>query len=292
MSESKKARVSFYFFILLSLIAILLALKPILSVLTDSSIDLYYSHIPLIPLITALLLRKYKVFFIPNYSSSLSGAFIAAGGILLYLLARFLILESGYYIPLTVLSAIIFWTGTFIAFFGFASFKKAFFAIAFLLLTVPIPERIMDKIVVEIAGASVHITDILFNLLAIPYTRQGIEIYLPGYIIVVGPECAGWRSSIALVIISLLAGHLFLNKFAHKLLLVALAIPMVIIKNGIRIVVLYLIAYFIDERFIEPGLVHRLVGYVIFIIALIFMGLLLWYLENKEKKKDTAIKTA
>lgn len=144
----------------------------------------------------------------------------------------------------------------------------------------------MGKVVTEIARASVHITDLLFNLIGIPYVRQGIEIYLPGYILVVGPECAGWRSSIALLIISLLAGHLFLKKFKHKLLLVALVIPMIIIKNATRIVVLYLIAYFIHERFMEPGFIHRSVGYGMFIIILLIMGLILWSLEKKELRES------
>ncbi len=270
-----------------------MAFQPVKSVLTDPGIDLYYTHIPIIPLISAFLLyRERKLLFSAPDPDLLSGLLTASIGIFFYLLARFSGFQTEYFISLAVFSAIVFWAGTYMAIYGLNSLRKAFFPVAFLLFAVPIPASIMNRAVIEIAGASVHITDILFNLLGIPYIRQGIEIYLPGYILVVGPECAGWRSSIALVIISLLAGHLFLKKFKHKFLLVALAIPMIIIKNGVRIVVLYLIAYFIDERFMEPGFIHRSVGYGIFIIALIFTGLLLWYLENKEKKNSTAAKTA
>jgi len=173
-----------------------------------------------------------------------------------------------------------------ITLYGLKSFKKAFFPIAFLLFAVPVPESIMEKVVIEIARNSVHVTDLLFNLIGIPYIRKGIEIYLPGYILVVGPECAGWRSSISILIISILAGHLFLKKFGNKLLLVALAIPMIIIKNGMRIVVLYLISYFIDERFMEPGFIHRSVGYGMFTIVLIIMGLILWSLEKEELRES------
>lgn len=272
-----------------------MAFQPVKSVLTDPGIDLYYTHIPIIPLISAFLLyRKRKLLFSAPDPDLLSGLLTASIGIFfyLYLLARFSGFKTEYSISLAVFSVIVFWAGTYMAIYGLNSLRKAFFPVAFLLFAVPIPASIMNRAAIEMARASVHITDILFNLLAIPYVRQGIEIYLPGFILVVGPECAGWRSSIALVIISLLAGHLFLKKFKHRFLLVALAIPLIIIKNGVRIVILYLIAYFIDERFMEPGFIHRSVGYVIFIIALIFLGLLLWYLENKEKKNCTAAKTA
>lgn len=269
-----------------------MAFQPVKSVLTDPGIDLYYTHIPIIPLISAFLLyRKRKLLFSAPDPDLLSGLLTASVGIFFYLLARFSGFKTEYLISLAVFSVIVFWAGTYMAIYGLNSLRKAFFPVAFLLFAVPLPASIMNRAAIEIAGASVHITDILFNLLAIPYVRQGIEIYLPGYILVVGPECAGWRSSIALVIISLLAGHLFLKNFKHRFLLVALAIPLIIIKNGVRIVILYLIACFIDERFMEPGFIHRSVGYGIFIIALIFLGLLLWYLETKEKKNSSAAKT-
>jgi len=256
------------------------------AVLTNPRIDLFYTHVPLIPPISAFLLfRKRRVLFSVPDPAFLPGIIIASAGLSLYSFTRLSDLKTEYSIPLAIFSAILFWAGTYIALYGFSSFKQAIFPIAFLLLAVPLPESIMNRVVLIIAGASVHITDLIFNLIRIPFTREGIEIYLPGYILVVGPECAGWRSSIALIIISLLAGHLFLRKFKHKLLLVAVAIPMIIVKNGIRIVVLYLIAYFIDERFMEPGFIHKSVGYGMFIIVLIFMGLLLWLLEKRETGK-------
>ncbi len=287
MLESKKGR-SFFFLLCFSyFLAAFLAFQPLRLILSDPRIDLYYTHIPLIPLISAfLLLRNRKDYFSENAQSIFPGMTITITGVFLYILARFSMSKTEYSIAVAVFSAILLFAGVLITLYGLKSFKKAFFPIAFLLFAVPVPEYIMDKVVVEIARASVHVTDLLFNLIGIPYVRQEIEIYLPGYILVVGPECAGWRSSIALLIISLLAGDLFLKKFGNKLLLVALAIPMIIIKNGMRIVVLYLIAYFIDERFMEPGFIHRSVGYGMFVNILIIMGLILWSFEKKELRED------
>lgn len=286
MLESKRGRLFFILLCFSYLLAAFLASQPLRLILSDPRIDLYYTHIPLIPLISAfLLLRNRKDYFSENAPSIFPGMAITITGIFLYILARFSISKTEYLIAVTIFSAILFFAGVLITLYGLKSFKKAFFPIAFLLFAVPVPESIMEKVVIEIARNSVHVTDLLFNLIGIPYIRKGIEIYLPGYTLVVGPECAGWRSSIALLIISFLAGHLFLKKFGHKLLLVAVAIPMIIIKNGTRIVALYLIAYFIDEKFMEPGFIHRSVGYGMFIIVLLLMGLILWSLEKKELRE-------
>jgi len=287
MAEPKRERVYSILLLLFYLLAIVLVFNPAKSLLSDPRIDLFYNHIPIVPIITAFLLfRKRKVLFSVRAPAILPGTLIALAGLTLYLLSRFSNLAEEWSISLSVFSAIIFWAGAYLALYGFKSLKLALFPIGFLLFAVPLPPSIMNWLVKEIAGSSVYITDIAFSLIRIPFVREGIEIYLPGYILVVGPECAGWRSSIALIILSLLAGHLFLKKFKHKLLLAAVAIPMIIIKNGIRIVVLYLIAYYIDERFMEGGFIHRSVGYAMFIVVLIIMGLLLRLLEKQEAKES------
>lgn len=287
MSESNKRRLFFFLICFSYLVAFLLAYQPVKLILSDSRIDLYYTHIPIIPLISGfLMLRNRKKYFSDQTTSPLPGIAITVVSVILYILATRSLSKTEYSIGMAIFSVILIFAGMLITLYGLKSFKKALFPIAFLLFAVPVPESLMDKVAIEIARASVHITDLLFNLIGIPFVRQGIEIYLPGYILVVGPECAGWRSSIALLILSLLAGHFFLKKFGHKLLLVALAIPMIIIKNGMRIVVLYLIAYFIDEKFMEPGFIHRSVGYGMFVVILILMGLILWSLEKKEARES------
>lgn len=289
MAESKKERVYFFILCFFYLLAIFLGYSPIKSVLTNPRIDLFYTHIPFIPMISAFLLfRKRKVLFSDPLPDIIPGILTALIGLSLYLTSRFSDLKTEYSISLAVFSAIIFWAGTYIALYGPKSFKLGLFPVGYLLFAVPLPETIMNWLVKEIALASVHITDIAFSIIGLPFVREGIEIYLPGYILVVGPECAGWRSSIALVIISLLAGHLFLKELKHKFLLVAAAIPLIIIKNGLRIVALYLLAYFINEKFMEPGFIHRSVGYGMFVIILIVMGLLLWLLEKKEETRIIA----
>jgi exosortase len=287
MVEFKQKRVSFILFYLFSLAAVILAFGPVRAVLSDPRIDLYYTHIPIIPLISAFLLfRKRKIIFSEPNPAILPGIIISAAGLSLYLYVSINKMAASSSATLPVFSAVLFWTGAYLGLFGFGPFKKGLFPIAFLLFAVPIPPSITDRIVLLIARASVYLTSAILTLIRIPYTREGADFHLPGFTLVVGPECAGWRSSLALIILSLLAAYLFLKEFKHQLLLVLVAIPLVVIKNAVRIILLYLIAYNIDEKFIEGGFLHRSVGYAMFCVVLVFMGFLLWQLEKREARKS------
>jgi len=292
MVESKHKRNFFIVFYLFSAAAIFLAWSPVKSVLTDPRIDLYYTHIPIIPLIGAFLLfRKRKSIFAETEPAVLPGALLSVAGLGLYLLPNLHKIETSYSATLQVFSAILFWAGAYLGLFGFKSLKRGLFPVLFLLFAVPAPAQIMDRVVLLIAGASVYVTSKLFTMLQVPFVREGVTFYLPAYSLVVGPECAGWRSSLALIILSLLAGHLFLKRASNKIWLVAVSIPVIIIKNAIRIVLLYYLAYYLDERFMESGFIHRSVGYFMFGLVLIFMGFLLWSLEKREAQKPDCLKS-
>jgi len=84
----------------------------------------------------------------------------------------------------------------------------------------------------------------------------------------------------ALLIICLLAGHLFLRtKWRRGLLLVA-AIPVLIIKNGIRIATLTLLAIHVDPSFLAGNL-HREGGFIFFALGMLILLPILWWLQKK-----------
>jgi len=158
-----------------------------------------------------LLFRKRKSIFSETHPAVLPGALLSVAGLGLYLFANLPKIETSYSATLLVLSAILFWAGAYLGLFGSKSLKRGLFPVLFLLFAVPIPAPIMDRVVLLIAGASVYVTGELFSFLQVPFIREGVTFYLPAYTLVVGPECAGWRSSLALIILTLLAGHLFLK---------------------------------------------------------------------------------
>ena len=85
-----------------------------------------------------------------------------------------------------------------------------------------------------------------FRIMGVPAVRQGFDFALPGVTIRVAQECSGIRSSLALMMTAVLAGHLWLRSFPRTFLLCVATVPIAIAKNGLRIAVLSWLAIYID----------------------------------------------
>jgi exosortase len=98
----------------------------------------------------------------------------------------------------------------------------------------------------------------------------------------IAKQCSGIRSSLALFITGILAAHFFLKSSWKKAIFILSIIPIAILKNGIRIVTLSLLAIYVDERFLTQGFLHKSGGFIFFAPALTLLGLLLWGLRKSE----------
>ena len=76
---------------------------------------------------------------------------------------------------------------------------------------------------------------------------------LPALAIEVAEECSGIRSSLALLITGLLAGHMLLRTPWTRTALMAAIVPIAIMKNAVRIVVLTLRSTYVDRGFITSS---------------------------------------
>ena len=97
----------------------------------------------------------------------------------------------------------------------------------------------------------------------------------------VAQECCGIRSSWVLFITSLLASYLFLRNPWHRALIVALVIPLGILRNGFRILVLAQLCIHRGPHMIDSDLHHR-GGPIFFALSLIPLFLLLWWFRRME----------
>jgi len=115
----------------------------------------------------------------------------------------------------------------------------------------------------------------------VPVFRSGFTFSLPGFTIEIAEECSGIRSSLALLITSLLAAHLCLRSVWAKTVLILATLPLLIVKNGIRIVTLSLLSMYVDPGFLT-GRLHHQGGVVFFLLALVLLASLLWLLQKPE----------
>jgi exosortase len=265
------------------LISLLLFAKPVYALLQMANHDETASHILLIPFITAWLL------YTERKQLQLEGAFSLRPAMLFLvpsLLMALFSLNCQACTPKTrlsgyALSLVLLVVAGFLFAFGGAAAKCSRFALAFLLFSVPIPDLFLGKIIYGLQSGSAAIAEIFFNLSGAPVLRQGFVFRLPVMSIEVAQECSGIRSSLALLILALLVAHFSFRPFWKKLAFVAAGLCMMLVKNGIRIATLTLLANYVNPAFLT-GSLHHQGGIVFFLIGLALLLPVYWALRKGE----------
>jgi len=150
-----------------------------------------------------------------------------------------------------------------------------------LFLTAPIPDEIVDRLETASKLASSDAASFFFALSRTPVLRDSTVFSLPGMTIQVAQECSGIHSSLVLFITSLIAANLLLRTAWRRLFLVAFVIPLGILRNGFRILVIGLLCVHISPDMINSP-IHRRGGPFFFVLSLIPFFLVLWWLRKGE----------
>ena len=257
--------------------------KPLIALVRLSLTNDNASHLILIPFLTAGLL------FIERRTIFNNLSFHAGGGSFFFLSVIVAIgvrLAGDKLIPdlrLTgnVVAVILLWIAGFAFSFGKAAIKSAHFSLLFLFLTVPLPNSLLERVISLLQSGSAEIADVLFNLTGVPVLREGLVFHLPGVNIEVARECSGIRSTMALFILALPVVHYGLHSLWKKLFFLTCAFFMMVLKNGIRIVTLSLLAVYVDPNFLF-GTLHRDGGIVFFLLGLLLLLPVLLLLQRGE----------
>lgn len=283
----KKQWYSFSSWVVLSL---LLFLGPVSALVRLSLSQDDGSYLVVIPLISAVLLYLERD-KIPTQTSSdkmFSGVFLffaAAIALALHYGARST--GSGWQLSGWILALVMVWSAGFAFFFGKAALRAAYFPFLFLLLMIPIPSFLLDRIIFLLQQGSASITGVLFDIAGVPALREGLVFHLAKVSIEVAKECSGIRSSMALFIVALLVAHFRLRNLWNKVFFVVFGLFLMILKNGVRIATLTLLAVYVNPDFLF-GRLHHQGGVVFFVLALLLLLPLLFFLERTEAKKSLA----
>jgi len=264
----------------------LLFLNPLRAFVSYSLSNDDASHVVLIPFISAwiLYLERKRTFKALGSDVARASVFLAAG-IALVLLAFLAGSHSSALNRLSfyILALILFWTAGFAFFFGRTTLRNARFPLTFLLLTIPIPDFLLDRAIYFLQKGSAEVAALLFDWSGVPFLRDGFVFRLAHVSIEVARECSGIRSSLALLILAILVAHFYLETFWKQLVLVIAGLLVMILKNGVRIVSLTLLASYVDPAFLYGNL-HRQGGIVFFLFGLLLLAPLLWLLGRTERK--------
>jgi exosortase len=174
----------------------------------------------------------------------------------------------------------------FILCYGTAAFRVAAFPLLFLFFVVPIPVFLLERTIWLLQRGSADATFLLLKAANISVSREGLVLLLPKFDIEVARECSGIRSSLMLLVVTLVLGHLFLQSNWRKGLLGFLVLPIAVMKNGLRIFTLSALGTNVDPSFLQGGL-HRYGGIPSFAVALGVVMLLVWRLHELENEPLT-----
>jgi exosortase len=217
----------------------------------------------------------------------IAGIALLLVGVLLYLFGRGVGagLNQNDFTAIVALSVVVFIDGGFILSYGLPAFKAALFPLLFLVFMIPIPGALMEGFIYFLQVGSTEFTHLLFMATGVPFSREGFIFHLPGMSIEVAKECSGIRSSLALLITAILAGHLFLETGVKKVILAVAILPITMFKNGIRILILTLMGAYWDPQWLTQSSLHRDGGIVFFILALVLMAPILYFLRKSEQQR-------
>jgi exosortase C (VPDSG-CTERM-specific) len=264
----------------------LLFIQPLTRLMLYAARSDLHSHILLVPLISGYLLYIQRGRRSAAYRSSIAGTLVL-GGIGIASLAAGTVWRGSLSIndelALMTLAFVSFVVASGFLFFGSKWMAAAAFPFAFLIFMVPLPDTAVNWLEKASMLASADAAALFFNLSGTPHVRDGTTFELPGIVIRVARECSGIHSSWVLFITSLLASHLFLKTRWRRIVLVAFVIPLGILRNGFRVLVIGLLCVYIGPDMIDSPIHHR-GGPLFFALSLFPLFLVSWWLRHRERQ--------
>lgn len=281
-------------YLLLGTLAVLLIgfARPLYELARLSFTSELYSHLLLVPLVSAYFVWERRSRLPPAASSPRTAiAFATAAAVVLVIhvwlrVSGASVLRTDALAPLTAawLLFLVAWAAYF---FGAATLRVLAFPVAFLVFLVPMPhlvERTVESVLQQGSAAVAHF---LFFVRGTPILREELLFHIPGISLEVAPECSGIRSSLALFITSVVAGQWFLRSPWLRAVLSLAVFPLALVRNGFRV-------FTIGELCVQQGphmidsFIHRHGGPLFFAASLVPFGFLLFLLVRLESRSGRA----
>jgi exosortase len=275
------------------LLSSLLFAKPLIALLRLSYLSGELSYVMLIPFIGAwvLFVDRRRIFLNLSLDPTLGAGFLSCA-VCIGLVANFAGSRSANFrLSIFILALVMAWVSGFLLLFGKGASRAASFPLLFLLLMIPLPQPLFDQAIYLLRTGSAWITGLFFDLFGVPALREGFVFHLPGVNIEVSQECSGIRSSMVLLILALIVAHFYLVTFWKKTLFVIFGLFIMILKNGIRIATLTLLAMYVNPGFLT-GRLHHQGGVVFFLVSLLFLLPLLRLLQRGEFRESGVERTS
>jgi exosortase len=195
-------------------------------------------------------------------------ALLVLAGVAVYVFGRaydFITLEVGgfYLIALGYLHDVV----------GLRAMLRNWFPLFYLGFVVPPPEWVMDNLTAPLKTFVSYAATSLLQAAGLPIVREGVTLLVAQYQLLVEDACSGMNSLIGLIAISLFYIYLLRNaSWRYSAFLVCMVIPIAIIANILRIIILVLLTYFFGDG-VAQSFLHMAAGLFLFAssLALVFL---------------------
>jgi exosortase C (VPDSG-CTERM-specific) len=280
-----------------ALVGALCFVQPLYALLKLALSDDLYSHIPLIPLVSFYLIwtkrRELPQPSAPNRPWAIACFLLGAIALAVSFSA-----QSASFTPTGedvlaahILSLLFFLNGTAAWVLGRKTLRSLAFPLAFLIFMVPFPTAMRMGLETFLQHGSAAVALVLFKLGGTSVYYNDLIFRLPGINLQVAPECSGIRSSLALFITSVLAGHFFLRSKWKCTVLTLAVIPLALLRNGFRVFTIGELCVHISPDMIN-SYIHRKGGPIFFALSLIPFFILLVFLARSESRQRSAKPTS
>jgi exosortase C (VPDSG-CTERM-specific) len=244
------------------------------------------SYIPLVPLVSAYLIFAPRKRLVASYRSSIVAAIVmsalAAAAIGASVRMQGALSENDS-LGLIVLAYVCILAAGGFLFLGSSWMALAAFPLAFLLFVIPLPDAAVYWIETTSVSASADVSYWLFRITGTPILRDGAVFALPGIVLQVAQECSGIHSTVVLFLTSLVAGHLFIQSPWRRLIFAAVVVPLAIVRNSVRILVIGLLCVYVGPDMIDSW-IHHHGGPVFFVLSLAPLFVLLLWLRREDRR--------
>jgi exosortase len=153
--------------------------------------------------------------------------------------------------------------------FGGAVIRAIWFPLVYLAFTLPPPDSVVAAVTQPVKIGISHWAVSLLDMLGYPVANSGVTIQIGQYQLLVAAACAGLNSIVTLGALCLFYVYLrHRSNFTAFLVISVAAIPIAIVSNFIRVLVLVLVTYYLGESAAQ-GFVHDFAGLLMFAVALL-----------------------
>ena len=271
-------------FAALWVVGLLVGWSPLTATFALAWRDVQYTHILLIlPVSAALIYLEWPALKSMSALSLRSGIVLLTVSALLASILRWslVVLQPDMRVSIGMLAVVLWWIGAFVLCFGTRVSRSLIFPLCFLLWLVPFPEAMLNAVVTFLQRESAVAADVLFNLAGVPVARDGVLLTIPGLTVQVAQECSSIRSSLMLLVTTMVLAQLSLRSAWRKALVIAIAVPLSVAKNALRIFTIAMLGTRVDPSFLT-GKFHHQGGIVFFLISLVGVFILLWVVRRTE----------